>query len=314
MRVFDFSSPIPDTARNAIVAVGNFDGVHKGHRLLLNLVKDEARKRQVQSAVLTFEPHPRQLFQPDATPFRLTLPQMKLDLLEQAGIDSVFVLPFTPATASLSKDDFMAQILRAQIAPSQIIVGENFHFGHKRAGHAKDLLASGFDTRIAPAFTDDAGQMYSSSRVRDLIRLNDFDAANVVEGWAWYVEGIVQRGDQRGREMGFPTANVPLGATFQLPYGVYATLVQIVDEDGTESPWYNAATNIGIRPMFETKNALVEAHILDFSGDLYGKTLRIRPVSKIRDEMKYTGIDALITQITQDCVKIRHVLAVHNAA
>lgn len=316
MRIFDFSSAeaYNDLAavHGSIMAIGNFDGIHNGHRQLLAQLVSMARQENRPATVMTFEPHPRQFFQPTQTPFRLSLWDVKMGLLAATGIDAVFVLPFTAALAACSKEDFMRDILQDRIKPARIIVGNNFHFGHKRSGSAADLQASGFDTIIVQPYCDEQGIAYSSSRVRALIQENKFDDANQVLGWSWYLQGIVQKGDQRGREMGFPTANIPLGDAFHLPYGVYATLVQIADNN--DQQWYKAATNIGIRPMFQTNHALIEAHLLDFTADLYGKTLRVRPVAKIRDEQKYTSLDALITQIGHDCEQVRHILNEHRLA
>lgn len=304
MRIFDVSMPVPAELQRSVIAIGNFDGVHKGHRQLLDMVKMEAKTRGRPAGVLTFEPHPRQIFQPDLSPFRLTPHDVKADVLSSVGVDVMFVLPFNAGTAASTAQNFMDHILRQHMDVAHITVGEDFHFGNKRGGSPATLKENGFTCAVAPPFRDEGGDIYSSSRVRDLIRANHFSQANHLLGWEWYIQGTVQKGDQRGREMGYPTANVALGETFHLPYGVYATLVQI-EKNG---PWHKAATNIGIRPMFEAKEALVEAHILDFNGDLYGKAIRIKPVRKIRHEMKFNSLAELITQIGADCDAIRAVL------
>lgn len=305
MRVVFLDSAVPSDLRDAVVAIGNFDAVHKGHRILLQRAKDLAAKLGRPFGVLTFEPHPRRLFRPDDPPFRVSPPPVKLWRLDQDSPDAVFVLPFTLETAQLSAEDFIKDILQKRLGTRAVVVGSDFHFGKARMGNAALLQQNGFVCESLDLVKDPHSAVYSASRVRGLLQSGHIDEANNLLGWEWEIWGTVEKGDQRGRELGYPTANVPLGETIHPAYGVYAALVSA--DDG--ATWHKSATNIGIRPMFEARVALVEAHILDFQGDLYSKTLRIRPVQKIRDEEKFGSLDALIIQIAKDCEKAREILA-----
>lgn len=307
MEVVSALNDIPDRARGAVVAVGNFDGVHRGHRALLDLARARAQALGRPFAVLTFEPHPRSLFQPDAPPFRITPGGLKRDLLAAAGVDVLVELPFDWAFASQSADHFAEAILKRALGGGPVYVGRDFRFGQLRRGDAGTMRAAGVEVVALDGVADGAGQIFSSSRVREKIRAGDMDGAADDLGWAWEIRGRVVAGDRRGREIGYPTANLALGETIHPDYGVYACAVQILEE-GVDSPWRPAATNIGIRPMFEVPVGQVEAHILDFDGDLYGRTLRVRPVRRLRGEARFDSLEALVRQIDQDCADVRAVL------
>jgi riboflavin kinase/FMN adenylyltransferase len=290
----------------AVIAIGNFDGVHLGHRALLNRGKQLAASENKSFGVLTFEPHPRKLFRPDETLFRITPPAIKHRRLESCGADFIVSLDFNWDFASQSAEDFVQNILVDALAPSHVIVGFDFHFGQLRKGSAETIEASNIPvTKFAPA-VNGMGEKYSSTAVRQALRLGKISDANAILGWDWDIEGPIFRGDRRGHELGYPTANVLLGDILHPSYGIYATWVQIEGE----SEWRPAATNIGIRPMFEVKQGQVEAHILDFEDrDIYGKTLRIKPVKKLRGEAKFASLEALINQMSADCEETRRVLA-----
>jgi riboflavin kinase/FMN adenylyltransferase len=304
MEVFDLNGDIPESARGAVAAIGNFDGLHRGHMSLLEVARKRALDAGKKFAVLTFEPHPRRVFRPDDAPFRITPLPVKLRRLAASKADIVFILPFNWETAQLSADDFITKILKEKLGLSDIVIGADFHFGQNRAGNADTLTTSGFHCTTLGLIKDANHAVYSASRVRGLIQAGNMEEATAVLGWPWEIEAIVQKGDQRGRELGFPTANMALGETIHPSYGVYASLVKIEGEE----TWRMAASNIGIRPMFEAPVALVESYILDFTGDLYGKTLRVRPVHKLRDEAKYDSLEALITAIHKDCDDTRKIL------
>lgn len=306
MQVFDLSSPVPIDAQQAIVVIGNFDAVHLGHQFLLAEAKKIAEQKKLPLAVLTFEPHPRRLFRPDDAPFRITPIDVKLDKLQKHGVDIVYVCPFNWELAALSAQDFINQILKHKISPSEIIVGTDFHFGHNRTGNISTLQGAGFSVQCVDLKADSHRGVISATRIRGAIQAGHMDDANELLGWDWEIRGAVVHGNKRGREIGYPTANVNLGETIHPSYGVYATHVLIEGED----EWRMAATNIGIRPMFEVKTGLVEAHLLDYTGDLYDKIIRVRPVQKIRDEMKFNSINELIGQMDNDCIKIRGILKI----
>lgn len=309
MTVIDLNDPSAQFPSDTVLVIGNFDAVHSGHSYLLSEARKIADEKGKKLAVLTIEPHPRRLFRPDDPPFRITPQPVKLERFEQEHIDYAFVLPFTWEAAEQSAGGFVREILREKLSPAAIVVGDDFHFGHNRSGNVETLRVSGFETHTIKLKTDPQHGIISATRIRGLIQSGLIEDANKLLGWDWVIEGAVQKGDQRGRELGYPTANVPLGDTIHPAYGVYATQVQIEGETG----WRMAATNIGIRPMFEVKIALVEAHILDFNGDLYGKKLTIKPIKKIRDEEKFMTLDALIAQIEKDCNETREILSQSGA-
>ncbi len=305
MRVFDLLSPLPDDARGAVVAIGNFDALHRGHHALLEIARKRALDQGRPFGVLTFEPHPRRLFRPDDPPFRVTPLPLKLDRLRLAKADLVYALDFTWDTAHLSADDFINLILKEKLGAVDLVVGADFHFGAGRSGSIATLRDAGFHCTIIDQIKDAQSAVYSATRIRGLLQAGHIEEANALLGWKWEIRGIVERGDQRGRELGYPTANMKLGETIHPSYGVYATQVKIEGED----IWRMSATNIGVRPMFAVPVAQLETYILDFSGDLYGKTLRVRPVAKIRDEAKFSSIEELTEQIARDCDECREILS-----
>ena len=308
MRVFNLSqsgsASLPAEARNAVVAIGNFDALHRGHHALLEIARKRALDLGHPFGVLTFEPHPRRLFRPDDPPFRVTPPALKLQRLDIAKADCVYIIDFTWEIAHLSAEDFMQNILRDQLGTSNLVIGADFHFGANRSGSIETLQASGFHCTIIDQIKDAQNAIYSATRIRGLIQSGHIDEANRLLGWDWEIQGTVSKGDQRGRELGYPTANIPLGETIHPAYGIYAAEVKIEGE----KQWRMAAVNIGVRPMFEAKVALVEAYILDYSGHLYDQTLRLRPVAKIRDEARFDSLEALKEQMARDCDECRKIL------
>lgn len=305
MKIYSLSQPIPADARGAITAIGNFDGLHRGHQALLEVTRKRALDAGKPFAVLTFEPHPRRLFRPDDAPFRITALPLKLQRLEIAKADIVFVLDFDWETAKHSADDFINQILKKKLGLDEIVIGSDFHFGQNRTGSVETLQAAGLHCTTIGLVKDANHAVYSATRIRGLLQAGQMEEANALLGWQWELQAEVVRGDQRGRELGYPTANMALGETIHPSYGIYATLVQIEGE----KEWRMAASNIGIRPMFEAKVALIETFIFDFDGDLYGKTLRVRPVQKLRDEAKFDSLDALKIQMAKDCAAARDLLS-----
>lgn len=305
MKIFEILGDIPPSCTGGVIAIGNFDGVHKGHRALLQTAKDLAKAKNAPLGVLTFEPHPRKLFRPDDPPFRITPPSIKHRLLTEAGADFIVSLPFDWDFASQSADAFVQNILIDHLKAAHIVIGFDFRFGQLRKGGVETIEAAGLPVTAFAAACDAQGQKLSSTAIRNALRAGEIEGANVLLGWDWEIEGQIFRGDRRGHELGYPTANILLGDILHPAYGIYAAMVQIEGED----VWRAAATNIGIRPMFELKQGQVEAHILDFEDrDIYGKTLRVRPVSRLRGEAKFPSLEALIAQIERDCVQTRGVL------
>lgn len=295
----------PQNLKQSVIVIGNFDGVHKGHQALLKQGMDLAREKGCQCGVLTFEPHPRKLFRPDDPPARITPIDLKHERLEAFGIDFVAAMPFDWDFASRSYEYFIQEILQNSLQAAHVVVGYNFRFGQLRKGSPDDIQSAGIPVTRVQKVEGAQGLEFSSSAVRQALRVGALDKANTILGWDWEIRGEVIKGDQRGRELGYPTANMKLGETIHPAYGIYAARVQIMGEE----TWHKAAINIGIRPMFEVPVAQVESHILDFDRDIYGKTLRVQLVKRLRGEAKFDSLEALVTQIDQDCIQAREVLS-----
>jgi riboflavin kinase/FMN adenylyltransferase len=288
----------------AVIAIGNFDGVHKGHAALIAHARAVSDQAGLPLVVLTFEPHPRQYFRPDTPPFRLTSAFMKARRLQALGVDSVEVLAFDDAFAAISAQDFMDDILAARLQAAHIVVGADFHFGHNRTGSVDVLVADG-RFHVHPVRLEMVdGAAISSTRIRAALQGADMGLAASMLGWEWVIEGEVVHGDKRGRTLGYPTANIPLGDTLCPAYGIYAVRVDVGD-----GLMRMGAASLGVRPMFEVKKPLLEVFLLDFTGDLYGRTLSVQLVQKLRDEMKFDDLDALKIQMAKDVVQTRAILS-----
>lgn len=306
MQTFDMYRDIPAAFEGAVVVIGNFDGVHKGHQVLLDRAKTLAAEHNTIVSVLTFEPHPRRLLRPDDPPFRITPPVLKAVRLEKGGVDCLVSLNFDWDFASQTAEQFVQDILIDGLKPVHIVVGYDFRFGQLRAGCPDTIKAAGLPITVVEEVTDEGDSAFSSSRIRQYLRRGKIAQANEVLGWDWEIRGEVVKGDQRGRELGYPTANFTMGETVHPAYGVYAARVQVEGDD----KWHGAAINIGIRPMFEIPEAQVESYIFDFDQEIYGKILRVRPVQFLRGEAKFDSLDELIKQIGADCVQAREILSV----
>ena len=304
MNIHSTYKNLPDNAKNRVIAIGNFDGIHKGHQALIQTTKQIAVENNLQTAILTFEPHPNQLFKPDDPPNRLTPPALKYHRLNHEGIDTIYALPFDWNFASQSYEDFIQNILIDGLNAAHIIIGYDFRFGQMRKGTPEHITQASIPTTIIEKIQDTNGALYSSSRIRQYLRHGDIAAANKILGWDWEIHGTIQKGDQRGRDLGYPTANIPLGDTIHPAYGIYAARVQIEGE----TQWRNAAINIGIRPMFKIPEGRLEAYILDFDQDIYGKTLKVKPVKRLRSEAKFDTLEELKAQMAKDCEEARKVL------
>ncbi len=303
--VYRDSKNIPSAAQGCVLALGNFDGVHKGHLALIAEAAKIAKEKNAPLGVVTFEPHPRRFFQPDAPPFRLTLPPMKQRLLFEAGVEHIFELTFDRALADMAAAAFIDDILARDLRAKHVVTGENFMFGKARSGNTETLAASdafGF-TAVAPVLSPQH-QVYSSSAVRGFLKEAKFELAEEMLGWPWQIEAAVEHGDKRGRTLGFPTINQRVPDYVQIPYGIYAVQALIEGEER----WRDGAASFGIRPMFEAPAALFETFIFDFTDEIYGKTVRVRPVRHLRAEARFDGIDALVKQMKEDCISAKAVL------
>jgi riboflavin kinase / FMN adenylyltransferase len=305
IRIIGPDDPIPPEARGATVALGNFDGVHLGHAAVLRAA--HAARPDAPLAVLTFEPHPREFFRPDDPPFRLTLLAEKAAALADLHVAWLFVLRFDHAFSQVSAEHFTSAVLHERLGARHLICGADFAFGHRRGGDVAFLSARaeamGIGLSIAPAFSDVSGPI-SSSRIRRLLQDGYPERANGLLGRPWTIRGIVAHGDKRGRTIGFPTANLPLGRHLEPARGVYAVTVGLAD--GTER---KGVANIGYRPtVTDTMESRLEVHIFDFDGDLYDTELAVSLRNFIRTEQKFPSFDALRAQITADAVAARALL------
>ncbi|PIW27141.1 MAG: riboflavin biosynthesis protein RibF [Rhodospirillales bacterium CG15_BIG_FIL_POST_REV_8_21_14_020_66_15] len=315
MRVFRHYQSVPADARGAVVAIGNFDGVHLGHRAVIGEAGAIAHATARPWAVLTFEPHPRAFFTPDTPPFRLTPFHAKARLIFAMGVDTIFVQQFNKAFSSLTAEDFIETVLVGGIGAGHVVCGYDFVFGKGRGGTCEMLLGFGkrlgFDfTAVRAQILDDgngAGGAYSSTGVREALRAGDPKAAARILGRPFEIEGRVIPGDRRGRQIGFPTANLALGTYLRPARGVYAVRVRIGD-DG-DGPEFAGVANIGRRPTFAGEADLLEVFLFDFTGDLYGRRLGVRLIDFLRPEKKFDGIDQLKAQIAADSDQARRILS-----
>ena len=310
MRIFRQYESLPEDVRGAVIAIGNFDGVHPGHQVVINEAGLFAHDLGRPWAVLTFEPHPRRLFAPDQPPFRLTPFRAKAKLIENLGVDMLIVQRFNKAFSQLEAKDFVTNALVKGFGASHVVSGYDFVFGHNRSGHCDLLLAMGavhgFGFTAVNAIEDDTGEAYSSTRVRDKLLASDPRGAAAVLGRDFEIEGRVIAGESRGHGIGFPTANLTLGSYLRPVNGVYAVRASL--ESGTDVPWLDGVANIGVRPTFGGENVVLEVYVFDFDDDLYGRRLRVRLIDFLRPEKKFDGIDDLKAQIALDVSKAKEIL------
>ncbi len=317
MRIFRHFDDVPASLRGAVVAIGNFDGVHRGHRALIAEAKLQAEARKAPLAVLSFEPHPQEYFrsvrgESDVQSFRLTPLRAKARLLAELGVDALFALNFDAEMASRTPQDFVQTVLLDSLSISGVVVGHDFEFGKGRAGNLAALSymgeMEGFTVTAFDTVTAAGDEKISSTLIRQLLKdAKPQEAARLLGHW-WAVEARVEHGDARGRTMGFPTANMHLGHCLAPAFGVYAVRVNILDNDKVVSR-HDGVANFGIRPMYQVNVPLMETHLFDFDGDLYGKYLSVELVRWIRAEAKFPSLEALIAQIAADAAKAREILA-----
>jgi riboflavin kinase/FMN adenylyltransferase len=307
MRIYREWRNLPDDARGATVALGNFDGVHRGHAHLLRSA--HAARPDAKLAVLTFEPHPRELFRPDDPPFRLTLSCERAAALADQGVCIVYELPFDAALSAMPAGAFVDDILHRGLGAVHLATGPDFAFGHRRGGDTAFLAqraeALGMGLTVVPPFADAQGPL-SSTRIRRLLQDGYPERATAELGRAWTIRGDVAHGDKRGRTIGFPTANMWLGRHLEPARGVYAVTVRLAD--GSLRP---GVANIGRRPtLTQDTQTRLEAHLFDFAGDLYGQEIAVALQVFLRPEQKFAGLDELKAHIARDAAAARAVLDV----
>lgn len=309
MRIIRDSQFIDEADRGAAAAIGNFDGVHLGHQSVLDLARKAADEANAPLGVMTFEPHPRAFFAKSATPFRLMNATSRANRLQKLGVEKLYELPFTAALSALSAQEFASEIITARLGLTHVVVGEDFCFGKGRSGTTDDLTAFGkefgFGVTIAPMLDLDIGEVSSTAIRQALTDGRPLDAAQML-GHYHRIDGPVIRGDQRGRDLGFPTANMSIADLHPPKFGVYAVEVDV--RDGPHKGSYHGAASIGTRPMFGENQANCETYIFNFKGDLYGAEISVALVDFLRPELKFDSLDALITQMDADCAQARVIL------
>jgi len=296
----------PASLRGAVVAIGNFDGVHRGHRAVIDNALRIGRAHGWPAAAVTFEPHPRSYFRPHDPLFRLTDESTKLRLLAGAGLDGAFVMTFNAALATLSAEDFVARILVERFGVNGAVIGFDFHFGKDRRGSPAFLAAEGerrgFAVEIV-APLEDEGRPVSSTSIRSALAEGRVVEASELLGRPWFVHGTVEHGDKRGRTLGYPTANLRLPTSCGLKHGIYAVRVAL---DGT---LYDGVASFGRRPTFDNGAPLLEVFLFDFAADLYGRALDVAFVGWIRPEMRFEDVDELIRRMDEDSRQARAILS-----
>jgi riboflavin kinase/FMN adenylyltransferase len=303
--------PVPAALRGAVVAIGNFDGVHRGHQRLIAAVRDEAGRRERPRAVLTFEPHPRAFFKPEVPLFRLTPEPVKLHLLARLDLDGAFLRRFDAALAALSAEQFVSQLLVRELGISGVVIGHDFHFGRGREGTPARLeelcRQSGLTCVVEPAVAVE-GEVVSSSAIRTALENGEIAKANALLGYRWFVRSEVRHGDKRGRMLGYPTANLRLAQDCRLRHGIYAVRVRLGAETiGAEVR--DGVASFGRRPTFDNGAPLLEVNVFDFSGDLYGRALDVEFVAWIRGEERFESAEALIRRMDRDAEEAKAALA-----
>lgn len=311
MKIFRHFNDVPDAFKGAVVAVGNFDGVHRGHQALIGEARRMAEERGAALAVLAFEPHPQEFFRPSPVSFRLTPFRAKARLIAELGADVLYALDFDAQMAAKSAQDFVMDVLVDALAVGAVVVGADFQFGKGRAGNTAVLSymgeMEGFGVTLFEAVAADGHEKISSTQIRDALKAGRPDEAARLLGHFWSVEARVEHGDKRGRTIGFPTANMKLTDCLSPAFGVYAVRAKILEDDTVVSV-HDGVANFGIRPMYEIETPLLETYLFDFTGDLYGKHMAVEFVAYLRPEAKLDGLDALKAQIAKDSDAARMVL------
>ena len=307
MQRLTLAGGIPDSLKGSIVALGNFDGFHLGHQAVVSRAVARAFHERRPVIVATFDPHPVKFFKPDLPPFRLTSLDQRERLFAHAGADAMLVFEFGAQLASMDAEQFIAEVLGRQIGAAGVVTGDDFSFGKGRTGDAALLAtlgpAHGVAAEAVAQVTLD-GVRISSGRIREALVEGDVGTATHMLSRDYAIEGVVQRGDARGRELGYPTANIELGDYQRPKYGIYA--VRTTLEDGSEHP---GVASLGVRPTFDPPRELLEAHLFDVECDLYGKRIEVALHAFIREEKKFDSVDELTAQMQKDDAQARELLA-----
>jgi riboflavin kinase/FMN adenylyltransferase len=307
MQRLTLAGGIPENLKGSIVALGNFDGFHLGHQAVVGRAIQRGFHERRPVIVATFDPHPVRYFKPEVPPFRLTSLDQRERLFAHAGADAMLVFEFGAELASMDAEEFIAEVLGRQIGAAGVVTGDDFSFGKGRSGDAALLAKLGAKHGIGAEAVPQVvlnGERISSGRIREALVAGDTGTATRMLSRDFAIEGAVQNGDKRGRELGYPTANMVLGRYLRPRYGIYA--VRVTLDDGSEHP---GVASLGVRPTFDPPVELLETHLLDFDGDLYGRKVEVALHAFIRDEKKFDDIDALVAHMKDDEAQARHLLA-----
>jgi len=310
MKTFTDWTGLSPEDRGAAAAIGNFDGVHLGHQAVIDITRGAAEAAGAPLGILTFEPHPREYFAPNAPPFRLMNAEAKEHRLAKLGVERLYQLPFDARMAGFTPEEFVRAVIVEGIGLAHVVVGEDFCFGKGRKGTAEDLLRLGaelgFGVTLAPLLQGEAGAVSSTAIRKALSDGTPREAAAMLGHWH-RIEGAVLHGDKRGRDLGYPTANMAITGLHPPRFGVYAVLVDVLS--GPHEGSYCGAASIGVRPMFGENVPNCEAYLFDFDADLYGTHLSVALVEYLRPELTFDGLDALVVQMGADCDRARDILA-----
>jgi len=307
MQRLTLAGGVPEVLRGGIVALGNFDGFHLGHQAVVNRAIGRAFHERRPVIVATFDPHPVKYFKPDVPPFRLTTLDQREHLFAHAGADAMLVFEFGPQLASMDAEAFVTEVLAKQIGAAGVVTGDDFSFGKGRTGDPALLKALGEQHGVIAEAVPQVlldGERISSGRVREALIAGDTGTATHMLSRDYAIEGLVQRGDQRGRELGYPTANVELGDYQRPRYGIYAVRVTLEDESE-----YPGVASLGVRPTFDPPTELLEAHLFGFDGDLYDRKIEVALHAFIREEKKFESLDDLVAHMREDEAQARRLLA-----
>jgi riboflavin kinase/FMN adenylyltransferase len=307
MQRLTLAGGIPENLKGSIVALGNFDGFHLGHQAVVGRAIQRGFHERRPVIVATFDPHPVRYFKPDVPPFRLTTLDQREALFAHAGADAMLVFEFGEELQSTGPEEFVTELLAERIGAAGVVTGDDFTFGKRRAGNIDLLRTLGAEhgiiaEAVPPVLLD--GTRISSGRIREALQAGDTGLATRLMSRDFAIEGIVQSGDRRGRELGYPTANMVLGDYLRPRYGIYA--VRVTLDDGSEHP---GVASLGVRPTFHPPTELLETHLLDFDGDLYDRKIEVALHAFIRDEKKFDDIDSLVAHMREDEAQARHLLA-----
>lgn len=303
MKIITNYEACPLDARGAAIALGNFDGVHRGHQEIIRITKEISRNNSIPSAVMTFEPHPASIFKPNLPPNRITPFPAKSKKISELGIDIIFAFKFDEAFSKITAQKFVDNILINKLAAKSIVIGYDFIFGHNREGNAKFLeqksSSSGFSlTIVEPVKQNEKnGEIYSSTKIRQFLQNGEIEKANNFLGYNYFIYGKVEHGEKRGREIGYPTANIYLTDHLRPKFGVYQVRVKIDKSD----KWLPAIASIGCKPTYDDNREVLEVFIFDFNDDIYNKEIQVEFLKFIREEIRFSDTPSLMNQIKTDC-------------